>query len=526
VLSVGHDEYWSPQMKANLSAYVSQGGNIAFFGANTCWWRINYDDDLTGFACNRDNTVTRPDADQWWVVARHEPGASPEDSLTGVSYRNAGGWWWPGRPQIPFEVQRPDHWVFEGGVDPEFGAAQSLMGYECDGAELTFGSGPPGEPAVPTFNGGTPAGFTVLAVGRLVDGFSFEKRDPDSLTAAVAPRMATMGVYTAAGTVFNAAVVDWARVLQDGESNVDRITRNVLARLGGNPAAPAASTTLPSTMGGGVPNPPIAVAALPPGSGPAGAGLAVVADGAGTIRSGRLDGGGAGSLLLGPQPDLRDVDAFVSEDDGLAHVLVALVDGTITDLSFTSTAAAPVVTSLELGNHPGVAAVSGFYSGDDEFRHAIVLTDDGTVTEIYFHPVHGIGTAELGTFPGAIDVASFFSSDDEFRHAIVLTDDGTVTEIYFHQVYGQGRAELATVAGARRVSAHRSVDDPHFDRRVVVTADDGRLHEIRFAARQPIVRSVIANPGPTVDVACVPGADHRCEVLLARPDGSVDIRAF
>ncbi len=337
-------------MQANLAAYVAQGGNIAFFGANTCWWRITYDDDLTGFACNRDNTVTRPDATSGGSCPRHEPGASPEDSLTGVSYRNAGGWWWPGRPQIGFEVQRPDHWVFEGGVDPEFGAAQSLVGYECDGAELTFGSGPPGEPAVPTFNGGTPAGFTVLAVGRLVGQCAFENRDPDSLTAAVAPRAATMGVYTAAGTVFNAAVVDWARVLEDGEPNVDRITRNVLARLGGDPAALGGVDHPAHDHGRRGPEP------ADRGRGPA-SGLGPRRRRARrrgrrrTARSARAASTvapRAGAQLLGPQPGLRDVAAFVSEDDGLAHVLVARVDGTITDLSFTSTAAPrPSSTSLD-----------------------------------------------------------------------------------------------------------------------------------------------------------------------------------
>ncbi len=511
VLSVGHDEYWSAEMRANLAAYVAQGGNLAFFGANTCWWRIHYDVDLTGFASNRDNTVTRPDSDQWWVTPRHEPGASAEDSLTGVSYRNAGGWWWPGRPPTGFEVQQPDHWVFEGGVDPTFGEAESLVGYECDGAELTAASGQPGQPAVPTLDDGTPAGFTVLAVGRLVGQWAFEVRDPDSPTAAVAPRVATMGIYTASGTVFNAAVVDWARVLEAGEPNVDRITRTVLARLGGRPA-PVADTTI----SGAGPTPPVALDALPQGP-------AVVATGDGTIRSSPFTGAGD---VLGHRTAICDLAAFVSDDDDLAHVLVAQVDGTITDLTFAPRAATPVVTAHVLAHLPGVIAVSGFFTGDDDFRHCMVLTGDGTLSEIYFHPSIGQDQVALGTFPGALDVGSFFSSDDSFRHAVVLTDDGTLTEVFFHPTHGRGTAELATVAGGLRVTAHRSADDPHFDRRVVVTAADGRLHEIRFAAHQPIVRSVIANPGPTVDVASVATADQRCQVVLARPDGTIDVRTF
>jgi hypothetical protein len=35
-LSVGHDEYWSPEMFKNVSAAIEAGVNVAFFSANTC----------------------------------------------------------------------------------------------------------------------------------------------------------------------------------------------------------------------------------------------------------------------------------------------------------------------------------------------------------------------------------------------------------------------------------------------------------------------------------------------------------
>ena len=40
LLSVGHDEYWSDQMRAHVEAFIRQGGNVAFFSGNTCWWHI------------------------------------------------------------------------------------------------------------------------------------------------------------------------------------------------------------------------------------------------------------------------------------------------------------------------------------------------------------------------------------------------------------------------------------------------------------------------------------------------------
>ena len=37
VLSVGHDEYWTEDMRRSAESLVRRGGNIAFLGANTCW---------------------------------------------------------------------------------------------------------------------------------------------------------------------------------------------------------------------------------------------------------------------------------------------------------------------------------------------------------------------------------------------------------------------------------------------------------------------------------------------------------
>jgi hypothetical protein len=44
LLSVGHDEYWSEQMRRNVEAFVENGGNVAFSaaipaGGGFTWWR-------------------------------------------------------------------------------------------------------------------------------------------------------------------------------------------------------------------------------------------------------------------------------------------------------------------------------------------------------------------------------------------------------------------------------------------------------------------------------------------------------
>jgi len=39
-LSVGHDEYWSRDMRANIEAARDEGVSIGFFGSNICYWQI------------------------------------------------------------------------------------------------------------------------------------------------------------------------------------------------------------------------------------------------------------------------------------------------------------------------------------------------------------------------------------------------------------------------------------------------------------------------------------------------------
>ena len=219
LLSVGHDEYWSEQMRAHVEAFIRQGGNVAFFSGNTCWWHIEFcdfskcaDDELHATAFIRDFMTWKK---------------NPENSLTGVSYRNAGGWWTGEREPVGYTVQNADHWVYEGtGLrnGDVFGADDHLVGYECDGALFTRDNH--GFP-LPTGADGTPSDFVILGVGELVaKGWQFEARENQNQE----PHAATMGLYTRSGIVFTAAVTDWTRVLTSN-THVDRITRNVLNRL-------------------------------------------------------------------------------------------------------------------------------------------------------------------------------------------------------------------------------------------------------------------------------------------------------
>lgn len=225
ILSVGHDEYWSEDLRNHLEQFRDSGGNIAFFSGNTCWWRVHLADGDTAMICDKSHRPDGSQIDQWWNGAA----ARPENGITGVSYRNGNGWWSGKREPVGYTVQYPQHWVFDGVVRADGSpidagdviggkANQALVGYECDGAAL--GGVTPEGHVTAAGTDGTPASFQILGLGRLSPGW----QDHPAWDSA-----ATMGVYDRGGTVFTAATTDWARLLDDPQ--VDRITRNVLDHL-------------------------------------------------------------------------------------------------------------------------------------------------------------------------------------------------------------------------------------------------------------------------------------------------------
>jgi hypothetical protein len=51
VVSVGHDEYWSSPMRDSLEAWISTGGNVAFFSGNAVCWQTRTEDDGRALTC-------------------------------------------------------------------------------------------------------------------------------------------------------------------------------------------------------------------------------------------------------------------------------------------------------------------------------------------------------------------------------------------------------------------------------------------------------------------------------------------
>jgi hypothetical protein len=217
LVCAGHDEYWSDAMRSRVQAFVRNGGNVAFFSGNTCWYQVSFDDDHSFRRICPWSETSRPDR--------------PENILTGVSYRN-GGERRHDHSLIPvgYRVQHADHWVYEqtGLRDGESfgdGDDQHLVGYECDGADFDRSDLVNGGRVRPTGNDGTPLDFVILGIG-----------DLSRAGWGLGNGAATMGVRVDNGTVFTASTTDWARVVASGRSvTTEKITRNVLDQLSQRP---------------------------------------------------------------------------------------------------------------------------------------------------------------------------------------------------------------------------------------------------------------------------------------------------
>ncbi|HXM18320.1 MAG TPA: N,N-dimethylformamidase beta subunit family domain-containing protein [Candidatus Tumulicola sp.] len=236
-ISLGHDEYWSLEMRDQVEAFIASGGNACFLSANTCYWQIRFDlsDGQRSMTCYKEAEAGHPpdperqDSRRVTTAWYAAPVSRPENSMTGVSYRNGAGWWVdPVLPELRYRgysVARSSHWIFGGtGLSngDTFGSGTSvddtILGYETDAALIAQGVVPP----VVTGADGTPKDFVVLAIADLRDW------GPKGQGG-----FATMGTYRRNGTAFTTGTVNWAGGLSSG-SPVEQITRNVLLKLTGD----------------------------------------------------------------------------------------------------------------------------------------------------------------------------------------------------------------------------------------------------------------------------------------------------
>jgi hypothetical protein len=260
VALVGHDEYWSWEMREAIDRYVESGGNVARFAGNF-YWQIRFEDDGRTQVCykahahERDpfakGANSRRTTSNWEDPIVDWPGARTFG--LNASYgmyvhvgsqvpRSAGG----------FTVYRPQHWaladtdLYYGDV---LGAAAKVLGYEVDGLDYTFRDGLP----YPTFSDGAPENVEIIAMGVAYNNEVMKgRRGEAAYYHDTTPRFAElrygavneetrdkasrgsgmMVTFTRGrGTVFHAGSCEWVAGLKRRDAATERVTRNVLDRF-------------------------------------------------------------------------------------------------------------------------------------------------------------------------------------------------------------------------------------------------------------------------------------------------------
>lgn len=212
MLSVGHDEYWSAEMFANVSAARAAGVNLAFFSGNAVCGRIRFDDRRRAFerigvfgpAGGTQEFKSMSSLDHARPYANELVGAHSTGPVTGGA---------------DFICTKPDHWIYTGTGMKVDDRIPGLIGWEWHGDPANI------------------SGLEIIATG----------------PTQSAPGKLNGGTYTATvypgprgNFVFNAATCWWADAISEPPGYVrpkvyteprgpnswaQQITRNILERI-------------------------------------------------------------------------------------------------------------------------------------------------------------------------------------------------------------------------------------------------------------------------------------------------------
>ncbi|MDP3896669.1 MAG: hypothetical protein Q8Q62_08330, partial [Mesorhizobium sp.] len=257
---VGHDEYWTWEMRDTVDRWVERGGRAARFAGNFMW-QTRLEDHGRRQVCYKyraraedpvykSGDVTRA-TNSWEAAEIGRPGAATFG--LNATYGLYAGWGGCApRGVRGFPVYRPEHWAFAGtGIyyGDLLGADSHVFGYEVDGLDYVIKGGLP----EPTGIGGPPDGLRILALGMsslkeesaaiaAADQFLADEDAKfvarvlvgDDGAAAVDKVKRGAGMIVnfkrGKGEVFHAGSCEWVAGLLRGDAMVEKVTANVLDR--------------------------------------------------------------------------------------------------------------------------------------------------------------------------------------------------------------------------------------------------------------------------------------------------------
>jgi methionine-rich copper-binding protein CopC len=261
-LSVGHDEYWSGEMRANVEAARDSGVSLAFFSGNEVYWKVRWENAISAdgtpyrtMVCYKEtNSDSKIDPSPEWTGTWRDPrfsppsnGGRPENALTGTIFSvNRGPGGETGTPMsVPAEFGNLRFWRNTSVANLAAGQTATLgdivLGYEWD-EDLD--------------NGFRPAGLIRMS--------STSQTVPEKLldygsTVGIGPATHNLTLYRApsGALVFGAGTVQWSYGLDGTHDGIQttpdpamrQATVNLFGDMGIQPAALQAGLVpaLPST---------------------------------------------------------------------------------------------------------------------------------------------------------------------------------------------------------------------------------------------------------------------------------------
>ncbi|MFO0724111.1 MAG: DUF6605 domain-containing protein [Myxococcota bacterium] len=220
-LSVGHDEYWSWQMRDHVERARDHGVSLMFLGANAAYWQIRYEPSLSGDplstivaykagATNNDPVRLDPVTAHLTTARFRDPIVNRhEAALVGVAYEPGS---WP--VDVDYVVKNASHWVYSGTSLHDDSHLFGMVGYEADRAGAA-----------------SPSNLEILSASPFVG-------------QGHVPGESNASIYRAGGDawVFAAGTMQWSWGLDDfvddlggrgprESAEIQQITKNVLRRM-------------------------------------------------------------------------------------------------------------------------------------------------------------------------------------------------------------------------------------------------------------------------------------------------------
>ncbi|HEX4705645.1 MAG TPA: DUF4082 domain-containing protein, partial [Pseudonocardiaceae bacterium] len=280
-MSVGHDEYWSNEQRANVQAALDAGTNAAFLTGNDAFWKTRWANSIDGsntawrsVICYKETTFSQKiDPTSTWTGTWRDPrfsppadGGRPEDAMLGQQFQMNG--YRSDSLQVPSAYGKMRLWRNTPLTNMTAGSTYTFqpgtLGYEWDTVQD---------------NGMQPAGVaklsntTVTTTGNYVLTNNGDNYAPGTLTH----NLTEYRDATSHSLIFAAGTVQWAWGLADNhafqtdtatsDSRMQQATVNFLADMGVQPvslmagltvASKTTDTTAPSVAITNSPNPVVA----------------------------------------------------------------------------------------------------------------------------------------------------------------------------------------------------------------------------------------------------------------------------